>query len=167
MSKVFLYNPQNGSPIKNWYDGSERWSLEIDEVKGFPTQTANALRGVFGFLQEVSEQDSEALLLRLEEKEKNPTTVRLDGSGDFVPKPESEIKAELEEIKKKKEVVKKVLAKVKKAPEAKPENPSYDEMNRGEVFAECVKRGIEIKGLGKSRVSKEQLVALLINDDNK
>lgn len=165
--KVFLHNPTNGAPIKNWYDGSERWSLDVGEVKAFPTKAAEALSAVFGFLRVVSEEEYELMLARLEEKEKNPPKVKVDASGDLVPKADAEVAAEVEKTKKEIDTVKKVLAKVKKAPDAKGENPPYSEWSRGEVFAEVGKRGLEIKGLGKSRISKEQLINILENDDNK
>lgn len=157
--KKYLFNPPHGAPIKNWYDGSERWTLEVDEVKGFPLSVADKMKEIFGFLQEVSEEVLEAYLSKLQ-----VSKVKVEGT-EIVPKTEDEIAKEEAEVEVKKEEVKKIKAKVKKAKDAKPEEVNYETWSRGEVFAEVVKRKIEIKGLGKNRISKENLISMLKNDD--
>ena len=161
--KIYLYNPSSGAPIKNWYDGSSRWSLEVDEVKAFPSAVADKLCEIYGFLQRVSEQESEQKLAELEAKE--PAVVKVAPTGELVPKTEAELVVEKKEIEEKKSVIKKLAAKVKKAPEAEPSNPPYIEWSRGELISEAHKRKVEIKGIGSSRVSKEQIIALLENAD--
>lgn len=158
--KKYLYNPIHGAPIKGWYDGNERWSLEVDEVKSFPERVADKLKETYGFLQEVSEEFLEANLAKLSVVSK----VKVEG-GEVVPKTEEEVAKDEEVAEEKKEKVKKVKTKLAKAKDASPDVVAYEDMNRGEVFAEVVKRNIEIKGLGKNRITKEQLISLLKNDD--
>ena len=158
--KVYLYNPKNGAPIKNWFDGSNRWSLDIDEVKAFPPSVADSLSGVFGFLQRLDENTAERMLEIPE-----PTVVEVAPTGELVPKSEEKLEKEKEVIKVKKAEAKELISKIKKAPEAKPSNPGYEDWSRGELISECHKRNIEIKGLGKSVISAKRIIALLENDD--
>jgi len=161
--KQYVYNPSSGSPVKNWYDGSSRWSLDKDEVKAFPPNVAEKLVEIYGFLQLVSEEEAESKLAQLENSA--PSRVKVAPTGELVPKSEDEIKADEDIVKVKKESVKKLVKKVKAAKDAEPENPPYDEWSRGELIAEAHKRKVEIKGLGKNPVSKEQIIMLLENDD--
>lgn len=160
--KVFLLNPTNGAPVKNWYDGSNRWSLDVGEVKAFPPAVADKLTEIFGFLQKLSEGEAEAKLAQVEQEE--PSQVKVGPLGNLVPKTPLEIAQDEEVLKEKKVAVKKMVEKVKKAKDAEPENPPFEEWSRGELIAEAHKRKIEIKGLGKGKVTKEQIISLLENE---
>ena len=160
--KVFLFNPSNGAPIKNWYDGSNRWSLDVDEVKSFPSATADKLVEIYGFLQRLSEGEAETKLAKVEDEK--PAQVKVGPLGNLVPKAPEELAQDEEETKEKKVKAKKLVEKVKKAKDAEPENPPYEEWSRGELITEAHKLKIEIKGLGKSKITKEQLVNLLNNE---
>lgn len=161
--KIYLYNPSNGAPIKNWHDGSSRWSLDVDEVKAFPEHVATKLAEIFGFLQRLNEGEAEAKLAQLEQE--TPSQVKVGPLGNLIPKEEIEIAKDEEEIKEKKTKAKKIVEKVKKAKDAEPENPPYEDWSRGELIAEAHKRKIEIKGLGKGKITKEQIISLLENAD--
>src|SRR3990167_8374969 len=160
--KVFLLNPTNGAAVKNWYDGSNRWSLNVGEVKAFPPAVADKLTEIFGFLQKLSEGEAEAKLAQVEQEE--PSQVKVGPLGNLVPKTPLEIAQDEEVLKEKKVAVKKMVEKVKKAKDAEPENPPFEEWSRGELIAEAHKRKIEIKGLGKGKVSTEHIISLLKNE---
>ena len=164
MSKVYLANPDNGAPIKNWWDGSNRWSLGVGEVKAFPVEAARHLLAVFGFLQEVSVEEFETRIAALDRVE--VPKIKVSPEGGLVPKPEVEVQAEVEVLETKKATLKKEKKKVEAAEDAEPEKPDYWELSRGDLINECQKRGIEIKGLGKKGVSvtKEFIINLLEND---
>ena len=134
----------------------------MNEVKAFSPAVADKLVEIFGFLQKVSEQESEQLLAKLDVE---PVAVKVAPTGELVPKTEEELAGEKAEIEEKKTAVKKLTAKIKKAPEAEPENPPYKEWSRGELISEAHKRKVEIKGFGKGYVSKEQIIQLLENND--
>jgi len=159
--KKYLYNPKSGAPIKNWYDGSNRWSLGVDEVKAFPLDVAEKLAGVYGFLQVLDEDTAERRLEAIPE----PAVVEVAPTGELVPKSEEKLEVEKKIVEVKKEEVKELIKKVKKATEAKPSNPAYEDWSRGELISECHKRNIEIKGLGKSVISSKRIISLLENDD--
>lgn len=163
MAKIYIYNPPTGSPIKNWYDGSSRWSLDVDEAKSFPESVANNLASTYGFLEVINESEVDSLVARLEEKKVSKLKATPDG--EIVPKEEEEVAKEEVELEEKKKTTKKLVARVKKAEVAKPEKPGYDELSRGDLISECHKRKVEIKGLGKSYISKKQIIMLLENDD--
>ena len=160
--KIFLFNPTNGAPVKNWYDGSNRWSLDIGEVKSFPPAVADKLAETFGFLQRLSEGDAEAKLAQAEQEE--PSQVKVGPLGNLIPKTPTEIAQDEEAVKEKKVSAKKIIEKIKKAKDAEPENPPFEEWSRGELIAEAHKRKIEIKGLGKGKVSTEHIISLLKNE---
>ena len=160
--KIFLFNPTNGAPVKNWYDGSNRWSLDIGEVKSFPPAVADKLAETFGFLQRLSEGDAEAKLAQAEQEE--PSQVKVGPLGNLIPKTPTEIAQDEEVVKEKKVSAKKIIEKIKKAKDAEPENPPFEEWSRGELIAEAHKRKIEIKGLGKGKVSTEHIISLLKNE---
>ena len=163
--KTHIYNPANGAPIKNWWDGTSRWNLGVDEVAGFPQDVGKRLLETYQFLVEVSVDEFESRLAKLEKEE--PTKIKVNPEGQLVPKSEEEVEAEREVIEKKKESVKAAKEKVKKAKDAEPATPNYWELPRGDLIAECDRRNIEVKGLGKKGVyvTKEQLINLLENDD--
>jgi hypothetical protein len=161
--KIYLENPSNGAPIKNWYDGHNYWSLEVGEVMAFPESVGQALRHTYGFLREVSLEEFELQLSKLESIQ--IPKVKVNESGQLVPKDEEEVAKEKEELEVKKEEVKKAKGKVSKANDAKPSKPSYQDLPRGALIAECNKRGVEIKGFGRGVVSKQRIIELLENDD--
>src|SRR3990167_11315562 len=160
--KIFLFNPTNGAPVKNWYDGSNRWSLDIGEVKSFPPAVADKPAETFGFLQRLSEGDAEAKSAQAEQEE--PSQVKVGPLGNLIPKTPTEIAQDEEVVKEKKVSAKKIIEKIKKAKDAEPENPPFEEWSRGELIAEAHKRKIEIKGLGKGKVSTEHIISLLKNE---
>lgn len=159
--KRYLLNSEKGAPIKNWYDGSNHWSLDVGEVKAFPEAAADLLVNVYAFLQEVSVEEYEAQLAKLDKVV--PMKVKVGDEGGFVPKNENEIKEEKEELEVKKTNVKKAKKKVEEAKDAEPEKPSLWEMTRGALIALAGKKNVEIKGLGKKgvKVTKEQIINLL------
>jgi len=159
---IYLYNPKNGAPIKNWNDGQNRWTLDVDEVKAFPEKAAELLSGVYGFLRKLTEDEAETMLEIAQSKKVEQNKVV---EGIIVSKTNEEIAVEEEVIKKAEKEAKEIVAKIKKAPEAEPSKPKYEELNRGDLISECHKRKIEIKGLGRSYVSKEHIIQLLENDD--
>ena len=167
MSKQYLYNPESGAPIKNWYDGHNFWNLAVGEVAAFPEKSAQMLQEVYGFLQTISLDEFEAKLVKLD-KEEVPT-VRPNADGQIVPKDEDELKVDKEVLANKKKEAKALKAKVEKAKDAEPATPNYWELPRGALINEINKRGIEVQGLNKkgSHISKESLINYLENDDNK
>jgi hypothetical protein len=164
MAKIYLYNPPDGAPIKNAYDGSERWSLDVGEAKAFPEKAGNYLKNTFEFLQEQAPDDAVAEVKRLEAQVVSEVKAKEDGTGLEPKSPEEKAKDE-EKLEEKKEVAKKKAEKIKAAPEAEPENPSYHELKRGELITLCAEREIELKGYGKRNIKKEELIQLLENDD--
>ena len=164
--KIYLYNPDSGAPIKNWWDGHNFWSLDVGEVKAFSEGAGQALRHTYGFLQEVSPEEFELKLAKLEREE--PSEIKVGPTGLEQKKPD-EIEEEKKEIEKKKTEAKKLKSKLDKAKDAEPEQPHYYERPRGSLLAEVKKRGIEAKVLEdkKSYVTKDTLIQLLENDDKK
>lgn len=165
--KKYLYNPENGSKIKGFYDGSNHWSLEVGECKAFPEAIGERLKRTYGFLREVSFEEAELMLAKLEKEE--PTKIKVDSDGKFVPKTEEDLAEDKKVLESKKEEVKKVKKLAKEAEEAKPDSLDYWEMSRGALLVEANKRGVEVRGIGKKKVyvSKEQIINLLENDDAK
>lgn len=163
--KQYLYNPDSGAPIKNWYDGHNFWNLAVGEVAAFNERTAQMLKETYGFLQVISLDEFEARIAKLD-KEEVPT-VRPNADGQIVPKSEEELNADKEALEAKKKEAKKLKAKVKEAKDAEPATPAYWEMSRGALIVEVSKREIDVKGLGKkgSYISKEQLINYLESDD--
>lgn len=164
MSKVYLYNPENGAPIKNWWDGHNFWTLGVDEVAAFPEDAGNRLKMTYGFLQEVSPEDFELKLAKLNRAE--PSNIKVGPNG-LTEKSAEEIEEEKKAIEKEKAVAKKLKVKLDKAKDAEPEKPEYWERPRGSLMAEVKNRGIEAKVLEdkKNYVSKETLIQLLENND--
>lgn len=163
--KIYLQNPDNGAPIKKFYDGQNYWKLDVGEVAAFPEGVAFMLKRTYGFLREVSLEEFELQLDKLEKTQ--VAKVKVDSSGQLVPKKEEEVKEEEEKLEVQKKEIKKNKEKVVKAKEAQPDKLSYEEMPRGALIAEINKRNIKIQGFGRGRVSKEHLIQLLENDDNK
>ena len=161
---IYLYNPDSGAPIKNWWDGHNYWNLAIGEVAGFPEATAGLLKKTYGFLVEVSVEEFEARLERLEKHV--PLKVKVGDEGGLVPKSEDEIEEEKTKLEEEKKTIKKAKEKVMAAKEAEPATPDLWELSRGDLINECNRRNIEVKGLGKKgiRVTKEQLINLLENE---
>ena len=162
--KKYLFNPDNGAPIKNWFDGTNFWNLNVGEVLAFSEQAANGLLKTYGFLQELSSEEFEVQLAKLDTE---PAKIKVDSDGSLQPKTEEEVKIEKEVLEVKKEKVKKLKKKVKEAKDAEPAKPEYWELPRGALINEVNKRGIEIKGLQTKgvHISKEQLISYLENDD--
>lgn len=167
MSKIYLYNPERGSPIKNWYDGTSYWKLAVGDTAAFPQEVGRRLKQTYGFLQELSAEEFEVQLAKLAKAE--PARIKVSPEGQLVPKSEEELAEEKKQFEVKKEEIKSLKEKMAKAPEAKPDEPAYWELSRGALINELDKRGVEIKGLNKKGVyvTKEQLISLLENDDNK
>lgn len=165
--KIYLHNPDNGSKIKGWYDGSNYWKLDVGEVAAFPKGAGEGLVRTYGFLRRLSLEEFEIQLAKLEKEE--PAKIKVASDGSLQPKSEEEIKVEKEVIEVKKEEVKKLKKKVKEAKDAEPDKPHYYEMSRGALINEASKRGIEIKGLGVKGVTitKDQVINYLENDDAK
>lgn len=165
MSKIYLYNPESGAPIKNWYDGSNFWKLAVGECAAFPVDVAARLRATYGFLQELSSEEFEIRLGKLEKEE--PAKIKVSPEGTLEPKSNEEIAGEKEVIEAKKKEIKTLKEKVTKAKDAEPAKGEYWELPRGALINELKKREIEVKGLGKKgiTVSKEQLINLLESDD--
>ena len=165
MSKIYLHNPDNGAKIKNWYDGSNFWSLDVGEVAAFPKGAGEDLARTYGFLRKISLEDFEAELTKLDKTE--PTKIKVASDGSLQPKSKEEIDAEKEVLETKKEEVKKLSKKIKEAKDAEPAKPHYYELPRGALINECNKRGIEVKGLNTKgvHVTKDQLINYLENDD--
>ena len=163
--KVYLYNPESGAPIKNWNDGTNRWSLAVGETKAFPLEAGNGLKETYGFLQVVSEQEFDNALDALDKKKL--AKIKVDEDGSLVPKEEEELKEEQERTETKKKNLRSLKAKIKDAEDAEPEKPTYWELPRGDLINEVRKRELDVKGLNKkgSFVSKEQLIAYLEQDD--
>ena len=163
MAKVYLYNPEDGAPIKNWWDGSDRWNLDVGEVKAFPERAAELLTDVYAFLQKVSLEEYEEKIAKLENEE--TPKIKVGAEGGFVPKSSQELDQDEASKEKKKAKLKKEKDKVVAAKDAEPENPNLWELSRGDLINECTRKGIEIKGLGKKgvRVTKEQIINLLEN----
>ena len=163
--KKYLYNPEDGSVIKNWWDGNSHWSLDVGECAMFPERVGLALKETYGFLQEIDPEEFELRLNKLE-KEEVPK-VKPNADGQLVPKDEEEVEEDEKVLETKKETAKKVKEKVDKAKDAEPQSPGYWELTRGALIAECNKREIDIKGLHNKGVyiSKEQLINLLESDD--
>ena len=164
MSKIYLYNPESGASIKNWWDGHNFWTLGVDEVAVFPEATGNMLKLTYGFLQEVSPEDFELKLAKLEREE--PAKIKAGPEGLTEKLPE-EIEEEKKVLNKKKTEAKKLKVKLDKAKNAEPEKPEYWERPRGSLMAEVLKRSIQAKVLEdkKNFVSKETLIQLLENND--
>ena len=164
--KIYLHNPDSGAPIKNWWDGHNFWSLDVGEVKAFSEGAGSGLKRTYGFLQEVSPEEFELKLAKLEREE--PSKLKVGPEGLTEKHPE-EIEEEKKVIEKKKVEAKKLKAKLDKAKDAEPEQPHYYERPRGSLLAEVKKRGIEAKVLEdkKNYVSKDTLIQLLENDDKK
>lgn len=162
--KIYLYNPENGAPIKNWWDGHNFWTLDVDEVVAFPEAAGNMLKSTYGFLQEVSPEEFELKLAKLERTE--PTKIKVGPEGLTEKLPE-EIEEEKKVLDKEKSKAKKLKAKLDKAKDAEPQSPDYWERPRGSLMAEVLKRGIQAKVLEdkKNYVSKETLIQLLENND--
>lgn len=163
--KIYLYNPENGAPIKNWYDGTNYWKLGIGEVAVFPEAVGYKLKQTYGFLRELNLEEFEAQLAKLEKSE--PAKIKVDSDGTLQPKTEEEMVVEKKEVEIKKEAVKSLKKKAKEAKDAEPSYPDYWELNRGSLVNEINKRGIEVKGLNTKGVyvTKEQLISYLENDD--
>ena len=163
--KKYLYNPNNGAPIKNWFDGSSHWNLDVGEVLAFPKDAGERLLRTYGFLQELSPEEFEVQLAKLEKTE--PAKIKVDSDCSLKPKSEEEVEAEKESLEAKKEEVKKLKKKVKEAKDAEPAKPHYYELPRGALINEINKRGIEVPGLGKKsvNVTKDQLINYLENND--
>ena len=161
--KVYLLNPESGAPIKNWWDGNDRWSLDVGEVKAFPEGAAEKLRNVYAFLQVVSLEEYEARLAKLESQ--SVAKIKVSDEGQLVPKTDEEIEAEKALIAGKKEKIVKEKKMVASAEDAKPDKPNFWELSRGDLINECNKLGIDVKGLGKKgvKVTKEALINLLEN----
>ena len=166
MAKTYLYNPDSGAPIKNWWNGHNFWSLGVDEVAAFPEDVGSALKHTYGFLQEVSPEEFELKLAKLEREE--PSKLKVGPAGLEEKHPE-EVEEEKKVIEKKKVEAKKLKVKLDKAKDAEPSKPEYWERPRGSLLAEVSNRGIQAKVLDdkKSYVSKETLIQLLENDDKK
>ena len=163
--KTYIYNPESGAPVKNWFDGHSYWSLEVGEVAAFPERSAEMLKDTYGFLQVISLEEFEARLAKLDKEE--VSTVRPNADGQIVPKSEAELEADKKALEAKKKEAKALKSKVEKAKDAEPAQPAYWEMPRGALIAEVAKREIDVKGLGKkgSYISKEQLINYLESDD--
>lgn len=163
--KKYLYNPKSGSSIKNWYDGTNYWNLEVDEVAAFPEGTGEKLQRTYGFLQELSPEEFEVQLAKLEKVE--PVKIKVDADGSLQPKSEEEMEEDKKSLEVKKEKVKALKKKVKEAKDAEPAKPKYWELSRGALINEINKREIEVKGLNKKgvNVTKEQLINYLENYD--
>ena len=164
--KKYIYNPNNGALIKNWFDGSSFWNLKVGEVSAFPLDVGERLMRTYGFLQELSPEEFEVQLAKLE---KEPAKIKVDSDGSLQPKSDEELKVEKEVLEVKKEKVKELKKKVKEAKDAEPAKPEYHELSRGALINEVNKRGIEVKGLNVKGVwvTKDQLISYLENDDNK
>lgn len=167
MSKTYLHNPESGAPIKNWYDGTNFWSLGIGEVAAFPERAAHMLKETYGFLQVLSLDEFEAQLAKLDKEE--VATVKPNADGQIVPKSDDELSVDKEVLVKKKKEAKILKAKIEKAKDAEPVKPEYWEMSRGALINEINRREIEVQGLGKkgSYISKESLINYLESNDNK
>lgn len=159
----FLYNPTKAE-IKNWFDGVNRWSLGPDEVKAFPEEVAHKLVSVYQFLVMLTEAEVDARLAALEAEK--VVDVKVEGD-KIVPKSEDEVKADKEKLETKKKVAKTLKTKVSKASKAEPDKVDYHSLSRGDLIALAHSRGVEIKGLGNVSITKEQVIQLLENDDNK
>ena len=161
--KIYLYNPDSGAPVKNWWDGHNYWSLAVGEVAIFPEAAGRLLKTTYAFLVEVSIEEYEAKLTQLEKAE--PKKIKVAPSGEIVPKEADELVADQVILDQEKAATKKVKEKVAKAKEAEPVDPEYWELSRGDLINECHRRAIEIKA--PSKVTKESLINLLENDDQK
>ena len=164
MSKKYLYNPSSGAPIKKWYDGTNFWKLDVGEIAAFPEKSAELLKYTYGFLQEVSPDDFDSYLAKLEKEEVSKVVV--DANGQAQAKPVEAVEAEEKVLEKKKKVAKEVKAKLAKAKDAEPDKLNYWEMPRGALLNELDKRGVEVKTAKGVYVTKEHLITLLENDDN-
>lgn len=164
MSKKYLYNPKNGSPIKNWYDGTNYWNLEVGEVVAFPKDSGERLLKVYGFLQELSPEEFEIQLAKLEKAE--PVKVKVAFDGSLQPKSEEELESDKKELNAKKEQVRELKKKVKGAKDAEPAKPAYWELSRGSLLNEINKRGIELKTAKGVYITKDQLINYLENYDS-
>ena len=164
MSKIYLYNPENGGNIKKWYDGHNFWKLEVGEVAAFPEAVGERLKYTYAFLQEVNPEDYDSYLAKLEKSE--VAKVVVDDKGMAHAKPSDIVEAEEKALKEKVKVAKAIKVKVEKAKDAQPDKLNYWEMPRGALLNEIDKRGLEVKTAKGVYVSKEQLISLLENNDN-
>lgn len=163
MSKIYLYNPDNGSPIKKWFDGMNFWKLDIGEIAAFPENSGTRLKTTYGFLQVVSPDEFDAYLAKLDKQVISKVKVGVEG---LEPKPADEVEAEEQVLEIKKKEAKAMKAKIKTAKDAEPDKLNYWEMNRGLLLNEIGRRGLEVKTAKGVYVSKEQLISLLENNDN-
>ena len=164
MSKIYLYNPDNGASIKKWYDGTNFWKLGVGEIAAFPEKAGQLLKHTYAFLQEVSPEDFDTYLAKLEKQE--VAKVVVDANGQAQAKPVEVVEAEEVALKEKVKVAKKIKTKLKDAKDAEPDKLGYWEMSRGALLNEIDKRDIEVKVAKGVYVGKEQLISLLENDDN-
>jgi hypothetical protein len=162
--KLFLYNPENGSSIKKWYDGSSFWKLEVGEMAAFPVAVGERLKETYGFLQVVSPEDFDSYLAKLDKKEVSKVVV--DSQGQAQAKPVEVVEKEEKALLEEKKLAKEMKEKVKKVKDAEPDDLEYWEMSRGSLLNEIDKRGLEVKTAKGVYVSKEQLISLLENNDN-
>src|SRR3990167_8101156 len=164
MSKKYLYNPSSGAPVKKWFDGTNFWKLDVGEIAAFPEKAGELLAHTYGFLQEVSPDDFDSYLAKLEKEE--VSKVVIDTNGQAQAKPVEVVEFEEKKLEEKKKVAKEVKVKLGKAKDAEPDKLGYWEMPRGALLNELDKREIEVKTAKGVYVSKEQLISLLENDDN-
>ena len=164
MSKKYLYNPTNGAPIKKFFDGHNFWKLDVGEIAAFPEKTGELLKYTYGFLQEVSPDDFDSYLAKLEKEEVSKVVV--DTNGQAQAKPVEVVEFEEKKLEEKKKVAKEVKGKLAKAKDAEPDKLNYWEMPRGALLNEIDKRELEVKTAKGVYVSKEQLISLLENNDN-
>ena len=162
--KQYLYNPENGAPIKKFYDGHNFWKLDVGEVAAFPEAVGERLKHTYAFLQEVNPEDYDNYLAKLEKQEVSKVVV--DDVGQAHAKPFEVVEAEEKVLKVKVETAKKIKDKVKKAKDAEPDKLNYWEMPRGALLNELDKREVEVKSAKGVYISKEQLISLLENNDN-
>lgn len=163
--KVFLYNPDNGSPIKNWYDGNNFWSLPVGECAAFPERAGAMLKATYGFLQNLNPEEFELRLGQLEKEEVDK--VKVGPEGGLIPKVEDEMALDKKVLEKKKVKARKTKKALDKAKDAEPEMPNYYKLSRGALIVELQKRKVEIRGLNTKGVwvNKDSLINLLENDD--
>ncbi len=166
MAKTYIYNPTDGAPITNWYDGHSYWSIAVDEVKNLPPDVAKRLKATYGFLVEITQEEAESMLARVEETIKSPAPNKVVG-GEIVVKTEDEIVQEIAAAQTKKGFLKKLLAKIKKSSEdeSKPAQPKYEDLSRGLLLSEAIKRNLDLKAFGKTKITKEQVISMLRNND--
>lgn len=69
MEEVIVYNPKNGSPIKNFAWANAKWEdLGVNEVKKYPAHVGQEMVKRFGFLREIKPEDLPIILQEMKAK---------------------------------------------------------------------------------------------------